>query len=114
MLNYQASQIVNAVKANIVAINNIAAHTENKKVENRLAVSNLNSTLGIIAAFDPSETEKTIHHLDDARTVLIGVFVREDLGLPPILAGELNKQIAYTAGLISALAIQLETLKQGA
>lgn len=113
MINYQASQIINAVKANLIAINNIAVHAENKHTENKLAVSKLNSTIGIIAAFDPSNIEKTVNHLEDARAVLIGVFVREDLGIPSILSDELNKQIAHVANLLLALATQIETLKQG-
>ncbi|AEH21853.1 VHS1040 protein [Vibrio phage 1] len=112
MINYQASQIINAVKANITAMHNIASHTDNKHVENRLAASNLNKTLGALSAFDPSEPHKTCEHLEGARALLVEIFLREDHGVPSILSQELNKQVAYNANMLFSLATQIETLSK--
>ncbi|WYC17912.1 hypothetical protein [Vibrio phage vB_VneS_J26] len=112
MINYQASQIINAAKANITALHNIAAHTDNKHVENRLAAATLNKSLGALAAFDPANSHETTVHIENAREMLVEVFLREDHGVPSILSQELNKQVAYTANMLFSLAAQIETLNK--
>lgn len=112
MISYQASQVINAAKASITTIHNIAAHTDNKHVENRLAAATLNKSLGALAAFDPSNAHNTTVHLENARELLVEVFLREDYGVPSILSQELNKQIAYIANMLFSLAAQIETLSK--
>lgn len=109
---YQAGQVVGGIKAMVKALHNLAAHTDNKKVDNKLAAQQLNEVLALLSAFNPSEVVSTLQHLEEARHGLTGIFLAEDQGLPPILAAELNKQIAHIANCLFNLAAQIETLNK--
>ena len=109
---YQAGQVINGITAMLKALHNLAAHTENQKVENKLAAQQLNEVLGTLAAFNPSEAVSTCQYLEEARGGLSGIFLAEDQGLPPILAQELNKQIGHIVHMLFNLAVQIKTLSK--
>ncbi|QNJ59163.1 hypothetical protein [Vibrio phage vB_ValS_PJ32] len=111
-ISYQTSQVITGVKAMLTALHNIAAGTENKTVDNRLAANQLKEVLATVSAADPSDYESTIKHVEVARMQVINIFLREDVAIPVILSTELNKQVAYIGNLLASLAVQLETLRK--
>ncbi len=104
---YTMAQLIKSVICALDSALNIASHEENKHVSNQLAANNLRKAIAVLTSIDATNPAEAYKLAEDARFLLINVYIYEDVILDSGLASTLNQSLSSQANMLSMVANRL-------